>query len=65
MTDHGLVLAGALVGFGLAIGAKDEWGKGYGTDAVRLLLRHAFATMNLNRVWLQVYEYNQRGLRSY
>jgi [ribosomal protein S5]-alanine N-acetyltransferase len=52
-------------GFGITIGEKEEWGKGYGTEATRLILAHAFATLNLNRVWLHVYEYNQRGIRSY
>ncbi len=51
--------------FGLAIGEKGEWGKGYGTEAARLLLDHAFLTLNLNRVWLHVFEYNHRGLAVY
>ena len=51
--------------FGISLGDKNEWGKGYGTEATRLMLGHAFATLNLNRVWLHVYEYNQRGMRSY
>jgi RimJ/RimL family protein N-acetyltransferase len=50
--------------FGIAL-AKAEWGKGYGREATAMLVRHAFETLNLNRVWLQVYEYNQRGLRAY
>jgi [ribosomal protein S5]-alanine N-acetyltransferase len=52
-------------GFGITVGAKEEWGKGYGTEATRLMVQHAFETLNLNRVWLHVYEYNQRGLRVY
>jgi RimJ/RimL family protein N-acetyltransferase len=52
-------------GFGITIGEKEEWGKGFGTEATRLVVRHAFETLNLNRVWLHVYEYNERGLRSY
>ncbi len=51
--------------FGISIGAKEEWGKGYGTQATELLVRHAFETLNLNRVWLHVYENNQRGIRAY
>src|SRR5205814_646415 len=53
------------VGFGITIGEKEEWGKGYGTEATRLMVQHAFETLNLNRVWLHVYEYNQRGIRAY
>lgn len=46
-------------------GESSEWGKGYGTEATRLLVQHAFETMNLNRVWLLVYEFNERALRAY
>jgi RimJ/RimL family protein N-acetyltransferase len=52
-------------GFGITIGAKEEWGKGYATEATRLFVQHAFATLNLHRVWLKVYAYNPRGLRVY
>jgi RimJ/RimL family protein N-acetyltransferase len=51
--------------FGISIGDKGEWGKGYGTEATSLMVQYAFDTLNLNRVWLHVYEYNQRGLRAY
>jgi RimJ/RimL family protein N-acetyltransferase len=50
---------------GLLVGDKTAWGKGFGTEAGRLLVRHAFETLNLNRVWLHVHEYNRRGLRVY
>jgi ribosomal-protein-alanine N-acetyltransferase len=51
--------------FGIFIGDKSVWGKGHGTEATRLVLRHAFDTLNLHRVWLHVYEYNEAGLRLY
>jgi len=44
---------------------KAEWGKGYGTEVTALLVRHAFETLNLNRVWLHAYEYNERSIRVY
>ncbi len=50
---------------GISIGTKSYWSKGYGTDVVRTLLRHAFETLNLHRVYLRVYEENQRGIRAY
>lgn len=50
---------------GIFIGEKDFWNKGIGTRAVRLLLRHAFLDLNLNRVFLRVYETNPRGARCY
>jgi [ribosomal protein S5]-alanine N-acetyltransferase len=51
--------------FGINIGAKSLWGQGHGSEATALVLRHAFQTLNLNRVWLHVYEYNPRGIRVY
>ena len=50
---------------GLGIGERDFWGKGYGTDAMKLVLRYAFLELNLRRVTLDVFEYNQRAIRSY
>jgi [ribosomal protein S5]-alanine N-acetyltransferase len=51
--------------FGISIGDKSAWGKGYGTETTRLMVKHAFEALNLNRVWLWVIEFNQRGLRAY
>ncbi|HIP95838.1 MAG TPA: N-acetyltransferase [Anaerolineae bacterium] len=50
---------------GIVIGEKDYWGKGYGTDALKTLLRFAFQEMNLHRVQLRVHDYNARALRCY
>jgi len=46
---------------GVMIGVKDLWGRGYGTDAVRALCRHAFAEMNLHKVRLEVIATNPRA----
>jgi RimJ/RimL family protein N-acetyltransferase len=50
---------------GIGIGEREDWGKGYGTEAMRLALDFAFREMNLNRVSLSVYEFNPRAVRSY
>ncbi|MFM8321297.1 MAG: GNAT family N-acetyltransferase [Chloroflexota bacterium] len=50
---------------GIMIGEKDCWNQGYGTEAMGLLLRHGFETLNLNRIFLQVYDTNPRAIRSY
>jgi RimJ/RimL family protein N-acetyltransferase len=50
---------------GLGIGNRKDWGKGYGTDAMKIMLRFAFTEINLNRVTLTVFEYNPRAIRSY
>jgi len=50
---------------GIHIGERDFWGKGYGTDALRVLLHYAFDELNLRRVSLSVLEGNERAMRSY
>lgn len=50
---------------GIAIGERELWGKGYGTDAMRVIVRYAFTELNLHRVSLDVFEYNPRAIRSY
>ncbi len=50
---------------GIGIGRRDDWGKGYGTDALCALIRYAFAELNLERLTLNVFEYNERAVRSY
>ena len=51
--------------FGIAIGERGEWGKGYGAEATRLVVAHAFRHLNLNRVALHVYETHTRAIRTY
>jgi diamine N-acetyltransferase len=50
---------------GLFIGDKQCWDKGYGTEAMRLMVAYGFQTLNLNRIFLRVFETNQRGIRCY
>ncbi len=51
--------------FGISLGEKTFWGKGYGTDATVTMLRFAFDELNLHRVELEVYECNPRAMRCY
>ncbi|MCJ7435442.1 MAG: GNAT family N-acetyltransferase, partial [Anaerolineales bacterium] len=41
------------------------WNQGLGTEAMTLLLRIGFETLNLNRIFLRVYADNSRAVRSY
>ena len=52
-------------GLGIVIADKSLWGKGYGTDAMRVMMRLAFDKMNLHRLWLHVHAYNPRAIASY
>ena len=51
--------------FGIIIGDKSAWGKGYGTAVLREVLRIAFAELDLHRVHLTVFPENERGRRCY
>jgi len=50
---------------GIHIGEKEYWNQGYGTKAMRLMLKHGFENLNLHRLWLRVFKTNQRAIRSY
>jgi RimJ/RimL family protein N-acetyltransferase len=41
------------------------WSRGLGTDAVRTICRLGFREMNLQRITLHVYDFNERGRRAY
>lgn len=51
--------------FTIAIGNKDYWGHGYGSDATRALMRFAFEQYNLHRVTLYVHAFNERAIHAY
>jgi RimJ/RimL family protein N-acetyltransferase len=50
---------------GIMIGDKRHWNKGLGTEAMHLLLKHGFETLNLHRIYLKVFTNNPRAIRSY
>lgn len=49
----------------ITIGEPDVWGLGYGTEATRLMVDHAFGTLGLHRIALFVFEFNERAIRAY
>ena len=49
--------------FGIAIGEKDYWSRGYGTEAARLLIRYGFEQLNLHRISSAAWAFNDRSIR--
>lgn len=50
---------------GVVIGTKENLGKGYGTEAIKLLQEFAFNKLNLNKLELQVRAFNERAISCY
>ena len=50
---------------GLFIGEAENRGKGYGTEAMKLLVGYAFDVLNLRNIMLNVYEFNENAQKSY
>ncbi len=50
---------------GLVIGRKDLHGNGYGQEALRLLQKFVFETININRLELLVHSENKRAIECY
>ena len=51
--------------FRIVIGEKDVWGRGYGTEATRLVVAEAFEIHGLSEVRLEVFRHNPRALAAY
>lgn len=49
---------------GITIGSK-FWGKGYGTDSMKTIIRYLFLTNQAHRIELEVVEYNERAIKCY
>ncbi|MDQ0170487.1 RimJ/RimL family protein N-acetyltransferase/ADP-ribose pyrophosphatase YjhB (NUDIX family) [Paenibacillus tundrae] len=49
----------------IAIGDEKDRGKGYGSDALALIMRYGFHELNLNRIALEVIEYNETAMQAY
>ena len=50
---------------GIVIGEPSFWSRGLGADAMRTGLRYGFDVLGLNKISLDVLDYNARGIRSY
>ncbi|MDO7205773.1 GNAT family protein [Paraclostridium bifermentans] len=47
------------------MGDKDNWGNGYGKEALSLLLDFGFNLLNLNNIVLKVYSFNKQAIKCY
>jgi RimJ/RimL family protein N-acetyltransferase len=50
---------------GIFIGDRRYLGQGYGTDALNALVDFGFGELRLERIELEVFDFNQRAIRSY
>ena len=62
---HGKDRRAGATEFGIGIYDPDYVGKGYGPDAIRVLLRWAFHSQNWRRVWLETIAPNERAIKAY
>src|SRR3989344_3024116 len=62
---HKISLNNRTAEIGINIGEKRYWNKGYGTEAIMLLLRYAFNTLNLRKICLEVFAFNKRAIVCY
>jgi RimJ/RimL family protein N-acetyltransferase len=49
----------------VGIGERDQWGKGFGTEATRLICEYGFVFRNLHSIKAEVNGYNRRAIRVY
>jgi RimJ/RimL family protein N-acetyltransferase len=50
---------------GIMVGDKEYWSRGYGSDAMRLLLEFGFCVRNYNKISLGVLDFNERAINCY
>jgi len=50
---------------GIFIGNKNYWNRGYGTEALSLLVDYGFKALNFHNIMLKVYEFNKSGIKCY
>jgi RimJ/RimL family protein N-acetyltransferase len=61
----GLDLLNGQAGFGIFIGERTLWNRGFGTDALEAISDFGFGELRLERIWLDVFTDNARAKRSY
>lgn len=54
-----------LAEYGIGIGDKRFWGRGYGTEATILTLDYGFSVLGAHNIMLTTADYNARAIRAY
>ncbi len=62
---HGIEWNNGAGTLSIGIGERGYWGKGYGSDALQLILQYGFRELNLHRIGLDVHSTNARAIRAY
>lgn len=52
-------------GLGIMVGEPGDRGRGYGTDMLRAMLAFGFGSLRLERIWLDVFDFNPGARRVY
>lgn len=52
-------------GFRISLSSIPLTGKGYGTEAIKIVLKFVFEKLALNRLQLEVFSHNLRGIKAY
>ena len=50
---------------GIAVFDPENWGKGYGSEAMEMLIEFCWKHLNLRRLELGVHAFNERAIRAY
>ncbi len=56
---------GRMATFYIAIADSDNWSKGYGSEATKMMIDYAFGTLNWNRIQLHVSTENEAAVHAY
>jgi len=62
---HENAAGGDITEIGIMIGDRDYWNRGYGTDAIRTLVSHIFATTGYQRIVLKTLTWNERAQKCF
>jgi RimJ/RimL family protein N-acetyltransferase len=65
MDLHEIDQVNGSAGLGIMIGDPADTNQGYGSDALRALIAFGFGELRLERIWLDVYDFNVRARHVY